>query len=400
MYDHLGRRETLPGSFGVDLSRTPWGAGLKPKFGKGFVYSDARVDDARLVVFNVMDASLRGARVLVRTTLMSARRERDASGPILVGDAAGPIGGHDGRDGQSARQCRRAVGQARARHDQRPAIERGRPPCREGSHIIVPRVHEGAHAYILQNADKRIVFVIPYQERYTLIGTTDRGGRHLRATRDLGRRNRLPAGAINTYLAQPLAQSRCRCGPTAACVRSTTTARRTRRRSRATMCSSSTPPAKAARPRCPIYRRQDHHLSEAGRARARRVDPFLPPMRPRWTARAILPAATCRAGAPPGARSSSGRFPGFRPSVLRSLARRHGTRALAGPGRREDSPIWEKTSGTELFAAEIDYRRARGWAREGDDVLWRADQVRHRHVRMAERARVAAYVTRLVAAAA
>jgi len=71
MYDHLGRREILPGSFGVDLARTPWGAGLKPKFGKGFVYSDARVDDARLVVFNVMDASMRGARIMARTTLIS-----------------------------------------------------------------------------------------------------------------------------------------------------------------------------------------------------------------------------------------------------------------------------------------------------------------------------------------
>src|SRR6185369_6010003 len=84
MYDHLGRREILPGSFGVDLARTPWGAGLKAKFGKGFVYSDARVDDARLVVFNVMDASLRGAKVMVRTTLISARRERDASGPFWL----------------------------------------------------------------------------------------------------------------------------------------------------------------------------------------------------------------------------------------------------------------------------------------------------------------------------
>src|SRR5215475_11122882 len=67
LYDHLGKRETLPPSFGVDLACSKWGAGLKPKFRKGFVYSDARVDDARLVVFNVMDARERGADVHVHT---------------------------------------------------------------------------------------------------------------------------------------------------------------------------------------------------------------------------------------------------------------------------------------------------------------------------------------------
>src|SRR6185312_8314615 len=86
LYDHLGRRKTLAGSFGVDLVTTPWGAGLKDKFRKGFVYSDARVDDARLVVFNVMDAHERGADVLVRTRLASARRQptRDDEAPWRV----------------------------------------------------------------------------------------------------------------------------------------------------------------------------------------------------------------------------------------------------------------------------------------------------------------------------
>jgi len=82
LYDHLGRRETLPRSFGVNLSKTPWGAGLKPTFGKGFVYSDARVDDARLVVCNVMDAALHEADVRVHTALVSARREQDGAGPF------------------------------------------------------------------------------------------------------------------------------------------------------------------------------------------------------------------------------------------------------------------------------------------------------------------------------
>src|SRR5262249_53382143 len=91
LYDHLGRRETLPGSFGVDLAKTQWGAGLKSQFREGFVYSDARVDDARLVLSNVVDACERGAEVRLRTALASARREESEDGSgwhaILVGQS-------------------------------------------------------------------------------------------------------------------------------------------------------------------------------------------------------------------------------------------------------------------------------------------------------------------------
>src|SRR5881397_3225963 len=90
LYDHLGRRETLPGSFGVDLGQSKWGAGLKPKFRKGFVYADARVDDARLVLHNAMAARDLGADVRVRTRLTAARR--DAGGElwrVTLADASG-----------------------------------------------------------------------------------------------------------------------------------------------------------------------------------------------------------------------------------------------------------------------------------------------------------------------
>src|SRR4029453_2934631 len=75
MYDHLGGRRSLPKSFGVDLSDSRWAAGLKHRFRKGFVYADARVDDARLVVVNALDAKARGADIRVRTKLVGAHRE-------------------------------------------------------------------------------------------------------------------------------------------------------------------------------------------------------------------------------------------------------------------------------------------------------------------------------------
>ena len=269
LYDHLGRRETLPGSFGVDLSKTPWGAGLKPKFGKGFVYSDARVDDARLVVCNVVDAGLRDADIRVRTELVSARRERAAAGPSWRATLRGASGATAevtarvlvNAAGPWVKQVQDAINDAPSKEGIRRI---------KGSHIVVPRVHDGAHAYILQNADKRIVFVIPYQERYTLIGTTD-----------------IPVDAYenpaisddevdyllelaNTYLAQPLA----RCGRRVDLQRRSSALRRRLVRSVGDHARLRVQARYRRRSRrCGIVdlRRQDHDLSKARRARAPRA---------------------------------------------------------------------------------------------------------------------------------
>ncbi len=169
LYDHLGGRRRLPGSHGIDLHADPEGAPLREEFGNGFVYSDCWVDDARLVVLNALDAAERGATILTRTRCLAARREdslwrvrlQDArSGTewavdarILV-NAAGPWVGKVLED---------VVG-----------IDRGqRPRLVKGSHVVVPRLYDGDHAYILQNDDRRVVFVIPYEGDYSLIGTTD-----------------------------------------------------------------------------------------------------------------------------------------------------------------------------------------------------------------------------------
>ncbi len=168
LYDHLARREFLPGSGAIDLRRHPAGAPLKPAFTRGFVYSDGWVDDARLVVLNAVDAAARGAVVMTRTECVQARREagtwrlrtRSVDGTpgecrakALV-NAAGPW---------AARFLAEQVEQPRAK-----ALR-----LIKGSHIVVPRIFTHEHAYIFQNPDKRIIFAIPYEEAFTLIGTTD-----------------------------------------------------------------------------------------------------------------------------------------------------------------------------------------------------------------------------------
>ena len=167
LYDHLARRRRLPGSARVDLRRHVAGAPLKPQYARGFVYSDGWTDDARLVVLNAMDARERGALILTRTrceklecsqgqwlaTLVAPSGPKRVAARAVV-NATGPWVGRFARDLSPVSVC----------HSVRLV---------KGSHIVVPRLYAHRFAYIFQNDDRRIVFAIPYEREFTLIGTTD-----------------------------------------------------------------------------------------------------------------------------------------------------------------------------------------------------------------------------------
>nr|WP_232062053.1 glycerol-3-phosphate dehydrogenase [Variovorax sp. PBS-H4] len=172
LYDHLARREVLPGSRSVDLRAHAAGAPLKPRFKRGFVYSDGWVDDARLVVLNALDARAKGAEVLTRTRCLGAQRDAEGWTAVLEGPA--------GRRTVRARAVVNAAGpwaesflRGVARSAQGEALATRHLRLVKGSHIVVPRLFTHDHAYIFQNPDKRIIFAIPYQDAFTLIGTTD-----------------------------------------------------------------------------------------------------------------------------------------------------------------------------------------------------------------------------------
>jgi glycerol-3-phosphate dehydrogenase len=172
LYDHLAKREVLPGSRGIDLRTHVAGKPLKPLFKRGFVYSDGWVDDARLVLLNAIDARSRGAQVLTRTRCTHAQRAADGWTATLEGpsgtrtvraravvNAAGPW----------AESFLRGV--AHSAHGESMATKSLR--LVKGSHLVVKRLFEHDHAYIFQSPDKRIIFAIPYEDDFTLIGTTD-----------------------------------------------------------------------------------------------------------------------------------------------------------------------------------------------------------------------------------
>ena len=154
LYDHLARRSLLPGSRPVRLDAPPYRGNLAPELRHGFAYSDCRVDDARLVVANVLDAAARGAQVRVRTECLSARRRAGLWEATLEG---------------GERVSARAIANAAGPWVKRVLNERLAQPSADevrlvqGSHILLPRLYHGEHAFILQNEDRRVIFLIPYE---------------------------------------------------------------------------------------------------------------------------------------------------------------------------------------------------------------------------------------------
>jgi glycerol-3-phosphate dehydrogenase len=168
LYDHLARREVLPGSAPVDLRRHVAGRVLQPRFTRGFAYSDGWVDDARLVVLNAVDAAQRGATVLKGWRCADAHRSASAWS-VQLEDAQGR------RQAFTASCLVNAAGPWAASFLQEQAHQPSAHSLRlvKGSHIVVRRRFGHDNAYIFQNPDRRIIFAIPFEGEFTLIGTTD-----------------------------------------------------------------------------------------------------------------------------------------------------------------------------------------------------------------------------------
>ncbi|MGN6145946.1 MAG: glycerol-3-phosphate dehydrogenase [Mesorhizobium sp.] len=169
LYDHLGGRKRLPGTRTLDLAKVPEGEPLDPRYRLAFEYSDCWVDDARLVALNAVDAGERGATVLTRTACVAARREAD----LWVAELK------DSRTGRSrnvrARALVNAAGPWVSEVIEGVAGLTSKRAVRlvKGSHIVVKKFWRGPQAYLIQNSDRRVIFVNPYEGGLALIGTTD-----------------------------------------------------------------------------------------------------------------------------------------------------------------------------------------------------------------------------------
>jgi len=386
LYDHLGGRKTLPSSIGVHLGRSKWGAGLKAKFDKGFVYSDAKVDDARLVVVNALAAKEQGAEIRTRTRLVGARRDRGLW-RVTLGRSAGATEEVRARGlvnaaGPWVKQVLDEVSAAPAKAAVRHV---------KGSHIVVPRVHPEDHAYILQNSDNRIVFVIPYESDFSLIGTTDIPVDDFEAPVISRDEIDYLCEIANAYLARPIGKgdvvwtySGVRplyddgTADPSAVTRDYVLKLDTGEDSQAPLLS-------VFGGKITTYRRlAESALSE--------LKSFFPQMKGDWTRAEPLPGGDMpRGGLPAFERDLAGRYPALPAALRAALVRRHGTRTSRILGEAKTAGDLGTFFGHTLYAAEIDYLVAHEWARSADDVLWRRTKC-GLHLTLDQRNAVAAYL--------
>jgi glycerol-3-phosphate dehydrogenase len=366
LYDHLGGRKRLPPSEPIRLDRDPSGAALKRGFVHGFAYPDCSVDDARLVVLNALDAALRGAVILPRTRLERAHAADDGWRATCLDVNTGRTIEVRARALINAAGCwvepvRRAMG-----------LKDFRPPrLVQGSHIVVDRLFAGEHAFLLQNPDRRVVFAIPYEDRFTLIGTTD-----VPFKGDLETVGISPAEisylcqTVNRFFKESVGPADVRWSFSGVRALQDDEAAEAAQVTRdydlkLELAAAGTPVITVIGGKITTYRK----LAEAALALVR---PFVGGSPESWTASAPLPGGDLPDGQ---MRIALDRFRGrwrfVPPEMLERLARTYGTRTELILGDARCMADLGECFGADLSAAEVSYLRDTEWALTAEDVLWR-----------------------------
>ena len=366
LYDRLGRRSSLEGSSRIRFDASPFGAPLNSKQRSGFAYSDCAVDDSRLVILNAKDAAERGAHVRVGHRFLRATRE----GGVWHAQV------HDAATGHSytvnARAIVNAAGPWVAEVLAARLGTKGRRAVRlvKGSHIVVPRLYAGEQAYALQHTDRRLVFVIPWQEDFTLIGTTDVPWPAEPGTAAID-------GAEVAYLCEVVNRS-FRRQITPADVVWSYAGIRALQDDGASRSSAVTreyaldldtegggaPALSVIGGKITTYRRLSEQALDA-------LAPFLPAMRGPWTAGQPLPGGDILNGDVGLLAAALHRlWPFLGEADARRIARAYGTRARAWlEGARSRADLGEDFGGG-MTQREVDYLVREEWARSADDICW------------------------------
>lgn len=363
LYDHLATRITLKRSRTVTFDNE---SPLKKKFRKGFEYSDAFVDDARLVTANAQMAAEKGADIMTRTKCLSAIREATYWRVTLQDQLTGQI-----FNLQTKILVNAAGPWVKSFYDD--SLEQNSPRgirLIKGSHIIVPKLHNEDRAYILQNRDKRIIFVIPYQDNFSLIGTTD-----VECKDDPGnvtidnaekaylcdianeffKKQLQPADIIKTYAGvRPL------CDDESASLQAIT-----RDYTVDVIDQNGTLPLLTVfGGKLTTYRK----LAEAA---MHKLLPYFPDMGPNWTATARLPGGDFAQNLPQLERSLRSHFPWLPETIIKRYCRTYGSRSFK---LLEDCTAIQDLGihfGADLYTREVDYLISNEWAYSLTDIIWR-----------------------------
>ncbi|RME65630.1 MAG: glycerol-3-phosphate dehydrogenase [Alphaproteobacteria bacterium] len=385
LYDHLGGRKLLPGTQSLNLRRHAMGAPLKDDYRRGFAYSDCWVDDARLVILNVIDAKERGAAIWKGHELVAARREAGLW-HVETRDAAGTRHQHRARALVNAAGPWTDAVMARVGH----ASNRRALRLVKGSHIVVKRLYEGDHAYTFQASDGRVVFTIPYEGGYSLIGTTDLpftddpadvriGDDEIaylcRTVSDYFAKPVTPDSVVWTYAGvRPLYDD----GEASA---SAVT--------RDYVFDLDAPDGEAPLlsifgGKITTYRRLAEHVMKE-------LSPVMNISKPAWTRDAALPGGDIADADFAGFLDTMrARYPWLAATQCQRLARAYGTRMTRIIGEARAPGDLGRDFGAGLSEAELDYMKRAEWATTAADALWRRSKL-GLHMSKAQRAAVAAW---------
>jgi glycerol-3-phosphate dehydrogenase len=363
LYDLMGARKVLPRSRAIDLTTHPFGNPLKRSFRYGLEFSDCLVDDSRLVVLNALDAAERGADIRTRTRLaradrretwelvMNTRGRRSVASARVLINAAGPW------IGEVADTVIRVPLRMKAR-------------LIKGSHIVVRRRYQEDAGYVLQTADRRVVFVLPFADDFTLIGTTDENFvGNVAAPMPSGKEILYLCDTVNKYFRDRLTPDEpvwAFAGVRALHDDGSTRARDVTRDYALTLDESY-----RMAPVLTVYGGKiTTHRRLAEEALARIAHFFQ--MRPPWTATSTLPGGDFPAGGfHDQVAAVLARWPFLSEPQARRLTRAYGTRVenvLKDAQSIDD--LGTRFAG-DLTAAEVRYLMENEWAHNADDVLWR-----------------------------
>ncbi|OUJ03852.1 glycerol-3-phosphate dehydrogenase [Acetobacter orientalis] len=392
LYDHLASNMTLPKSRAIDFRTHSAGQPLKSDYTKGFVYSDGWVQDSRLVVLNAMDAAERGADVRTRTRLINATRQNGLWQAEL----------EDRVTGQTTTAQARALVNAAGPWVARLLADTLKIPNSKsvrlvkGSHIIVPKVFDGPQAYIFQNPDKRIVFAIPYEQKFTLIGTTDIPWKEAPGKVGIApdEINYL-CESVNRYFKTAVKEgdvvwSYAGLRPLYDDASANASAV-TRDYVLDLDTQDGAPLLSIFGGKITTYRKLAEHALE-------KLAPVLPAVAGKsWTANEVLPGGDIGDGGFDAALARLSRAAAWLPANLAwRLMRNYGSRAYEIIGEATSLQEMGTVLGGDLTTREVDYLIQREWARTAEDVLWRRSKL-GLHLNEEEKRKVADYIEQKVA---
>ena len=369
LYDHLGGRKLLPATKTLDLTTDVTGKPLKPGTRIGFEYSDCRVDDARLVVLNAMDARDRGAVIETHTKLIQAHREDGLWVLTIEAKKTGQ------RKTLRTKALINAAGPwvADVLETKITSDEQAKVRLVQGSHIVVRKLYDHDRAYIFQNADGRIVFAIPYEGDFTLIGTTDHDyvgdPAKVHATDD---EIAYLLSAAGEYFTQPITRDDVVWTFSGVRPLYDDGASKAQEATRDYVLRLET--RENAAPLLSIFGGKITTYRRLAEATLEHLYPFFPGLSAKagWTAKSRLPGGDVAvSGIDALIEKLCNAHPELKRALIARLVHTYGTRTADLLGNAQTHTDLGQAFGSTLTEREITYLRQQEWAETVEDVLWR-----------------------------